>query len=953
MKRKTGISLMLALLMIVSAFSAVNAAQVGKQKITPDYLTEPIDVDKKVWNGTDWADELVVKLGEMLRFNITITYNKHCQQGIMATDIIVIDELSPGLDYIGNANYIESWINGNQIYWNLTEDHNINLTDGQSISIEFDALIIDNDNVYVSNYAEVSAWEFGSSGCYLFGYDSVLVEVIRPIDVSKKVWDGTNWVEEINAQPEEIIRFNITITYNKNCQQGTLATNIVVIDELPQGLEFNGNSTYMDSWVDDNIVYWSLTQDHDINLTDGESVSLEFDAIVKDYGELSNFAKVYALEIGCNDWTIYGDDQAMVYVTETQPIDVSKKVWNGSEWADEINAQPEEIVRFNITITYHKNCQQGIMATDILVIDELSPSLDYIEDSATYNESWINGDLIYWNLTEDHDINLTDGQSVSIEFDAYITDYGDFYNYVEVLAWEIGCSDWYLYGDDYALVKVEEPPPLLVEKEVYDPETGQWVDELLGTVKKDDPIKFRITITYNGYFNVNLMKDMIVEDFLPACGLEYAGNEIFTYTEPDLFDDPEITVSQDLKHVTYDWTDKLFNLFVGESIVIEFETNVVEYCYDTVENCAYVDLWNWPFYLFDSDCATVNCFPPESSFEKKVKDSETGEWVEETNAFVGDTVRFKIELTYYGNYNLTEINIVDQLPCSLEYAYNANPPETNVSEDLKTIWWEFTEALEDGEKLEIQFDVLAIDVTGCGSGTNIATVTAYEQQDPFSASDTAEVSIDINNPPSAPGITGDTYGEVGDILAFSAKTTDPDGDDVYYMFDWGDGSQSDWLGPLPSGEDIEATNSWDTAGEYKVKAKAKDSFGKESEWSYYPLIVKIEEEEPEKPELEVTIKRGFSRSISVYIENTGEVDADDITWNLTITKRGLLKRTILKTNGTIPTLGVGLTETVEESPFGFGLITVTVEVTAPDIDPIQKTAKGFIFLRFVRLRKFL
>ncbi len=71
---------------------------------------------------------------------------------------------------------------------------------------------------------------------------------------------------------------------------------------------------------------------------------------------------------------------------------------------------------------------------------------------------------------------------------------------------------------------------------------------------------------------------------------------------------------------------------------------------------------------------------------------------------------------------------------------------------------------------------------------------------------------------------------------------------------------------------------------------------------------------------------------------------------LTVKRRGIIKRTILQVNDINDTLGVGLTHTVERSPFGLGLITVTVNVTAADIDPIEITTKGFIFLRFIRLR---
>ena len=48
-----------------------------------------------------------------------------------------------------------------------------------------------------------------------------------------------------------------------------------------------------------------------------------------------------------------------------------------------------------------------------------------------------------------------------------------------------------------------------------------------------------------------------------------------------------------------------------------------------------------------------------------------------------------------------------------------------------------------------------------------------------------------------------------------------------------------------------------------------------------------------------------------------------------------------------------LSEKVFERTFGFSLLKVIVNVTGPCINPIEKTVKGIIFLRFIRLRRFL
>jgi len=89
-----------------------------------------------------------------------------------------------------------------------------------------------------------------------------------------------------------------------------------------------------------------------------------------------------------------------------------------------------------------------------------------------------------------------------------------------------------------------------------------------------------------------------------------------------------------------------------------------------------------------------------------------------------------------------------------------------------------------------------------------------------------------NSPPDTPAMpSGATTVITGTEYTFSANTTDPNGDDLYYMFDWGDGSNTTWLGPYPSGAIATANHSWSEAGLYNITVKAKDVNDAESEWS--------------------------------------------------------------------------------------------------------------------------
>ena len=66
---------------------------------------------------------------------------------------------------------------------------------------------------------------------------------------------------------------------------------------------------------------------------------------------------------------------------------------------------------------------------------------------------------------------------------------------------------------------------------------------------------------------------------------------------------------------------------------------------------------------------------------------------------------------------------------------------------------------------------------------------------------------------------------------YKTSTSDLDGDQLYYKWNWGDGNESGWLGPYNSGDDCEASHIWIESGNYSIIVMAKDTNGGESEWS--------------------------------------------------------------------------------------------------------------------------
>jgi Arylsulfotransferase (ASST)/PKD domain len=90
----------------------------------------------------------------------------------------------------------------------------------------------------------------------------------------------------------------------------------------------------------------------------------------------------------------------------------------------------------------------------------------------------------------------------------------------------------------------------------------------------------------------------------------------------------------------------------------------------------------------------------------------------------------------------------------------------------------------------------------------------------------------FQQPPYTPSIPkGSTSGSAGTEYAYTTSTTDPDGDQVYYWWDWGDGNNSGWIGPYKSGVTCEAKHIWGIKNTYNIKVKAKDTNGTQSDWS--------------------------------------------------------------------------------------------------------------------------
>jgi len=129
---------------------------------------------------------------------------------------------------------------------------------------------------------------------------------IAPIELKGLVWDDDEgiWSNCVSADKGDILRFNVSITYHDPDGEGFSYKIkwITVINTLPEGLEYLGNATIPETNVsaDGKTITWSNISD--IELFDGDTLSIEFDVRVLDSGLHLDNIEIHAFETCPHVW---------------------------------------------------------------------------------------------------------------------------------------------------------------------------------------------------------------------------------------------------------------------------------------------------------------------------------------------------------------------------------------------------------------------------------------------------------------------------------------------------------------------------------------------------------------------------------------------------------------------------------------------------------------------------
>lgn len=219
--------------------------------------------------------------------------------------------------------------------------------------------------------------------------DPLIGNSLKTVEVEKKIKSANSWVDEIEANIGDILRFRIKVTYHDTDGDGVgyKLKNITIVDRLPLGLKYIGDATQHEDDISDDggNITWVLP---DI-LYDGDSSSIEFNVKVINAGEFVNVVNVSAIE-SCYGAQRWGEASAKVSVNghdDTPPSMEITKPKNKWLYRDDREIRPI-FLRTRIigpmTIEVNASDESGIQKVEFYINGKLKGN----DTTAPYNWTW-------------------------------------------------------------------------------------------------------------------------------------------------------------------------------------------------------------------------------------------------------------------------------------------------------------------------------------------------------------------------------------------------------------------------------------------------------------------------------------------------------------------------------------------------------------------------------------
>jgi outer membrane protein assembly factor BamB len=109
------------------------------------------------------------------------------------------------------------------------------------------------------------------------------------------------------------------------------------------------------------------------------------------------------------------------------------------------------------------------------------------------------------------------------------------------------------------------------------------------------------------------------------------------------------------------------------------------------------------------------------------------------------------------------------------------------------------------------------------------TLTVTDNTSNLSMDSTFAWIQDGNNAPDIPSIDGPVDGNTETKYDYTFQSSDPEGLHIWYYIDWGDGTDTGWIGPYDSDDEIIKGHRWTEQGTYTISCKCKDVYDDESD----------------------------------------------------------------------------------------------------------------------------
>lgn len=288
-----------------------------------------------------------------------------------------------------------------------------------------------------------------------------------------------------------------------------------------------------------------------------------------------------------------------------------------------------------------------------------------------------------------------------------------------------------------------------------------------------------------------------------------------------------------------------FNITYGSANIGMWSSYVDQWSYnDTTAEIMYYDERGWVTHQWGCDTKTgwgLCKFTPTSNTNVTRVEFWTTDITTDVDVYI------------YDDFDVTTKALSNMMWKSLDHAFSeagyhgvaVSPPLPVTSGDDVVAVVKFTNRChkepvpyDDDSKSKIESKCTYVSPDGSNGSWIDLGVSSY----------TADVAIrlrySLNNPPSKPTKpSGPTSGRVRTLYTYSSSTSDPEANQMYYWFDWGDGTDSGWVGPYNSGQTGSASHKWKIWKSYDIKVKSKDIYGVESEWSD-PLSVTMPKNKP-------------------------------------------------------------------------------------------------------------